>query len=220
MSGNGWVRPYQLADREAVLRIAADTAFFGEPIEAYFDDRRLFCDAFYSYYTDFEPEHGWVAAEAGSAGAVVGFLMGSTNTPRQNRTFSQKILPRVILNCLAGRYRFGLHTARYVSGVVRAWLGGEFARADLSIYPAHLHINLSVEWRRYGLGRRLIEVYLEQLRNSCLPGVHLKTTSLNEAACTLYEKMGFTLLDSRLTHLWGHLYRRPVYNLCYGLKLG
>ena len=50
------VRPYRQGDRDAVHRIAADTAFFGEPVEAFLDDRRLFCDAFCSYYTDLEPE--------------------------------------------------------------------------------------------------------------------------------------------------------------------
>lgn len=219
MSGNGAVRPYQPVDREAVLRIAADTAYFGEPIEAYFDDRQLFCDAFYGYYTDYEPEHGWVAVTGDSGGGVIGFLMGSTDPLRQNRAFIQKILPRVVLRSLTGRYRFGLRTLRYVTGLAGAWLRGELPGVDLSIYPAHLHINLSAEWRRFGLGQRLIEMYLEQLGRLGLSGVHLKTTTQNMAACSLYEKMGFTLLDSRPTRLWRNYFQRPVYNLCYGLKL-
>ena len=44
-----------------------------EPVEAFLDDRRLFCDAVYSYYVDCEPEHAWVAA--GEQGPV-GFLVG------------------------------------------------------------------------------------------------------------------------------------------------
>jgi hypothetical protein len=51
------IRPYQPKDRESVFRIAADTAFFGAPIEAYMEDRNVFLDAFYAYYTDLEPEH-------------------------------------------------------------------------------------------------------------------------------------------------------------------
>src|SRR5687767_4188416 len=41
------IRPFELHDRESVFRLAADTAFFGEPLEAYLDDRRLFCDSLY-----------------------------------------------------------------------------------------------------------------------------------------------------------------------------
>ena len=40
------IKPYQQSDRDDVFCIAADTAFFGEPVEAFLDDRRLFCDAF------------------------------------------------------------------------------------------------------------------------------------------------------------------------------
>ncbi len=40
------VRPYEATDREAVHRIAADTAFFGDPIERYLDDRQHFLDLF------------------------------------------------------------------------------------------------------------------------------------------------------------------------------
>lgn len=36
------IRPYRQEDREAVYRIAADTAFFGESVEHFLDDRRLF----------------------------------------------------------------------------------------------------------------------------------------------------------------------------------
>lgn len=38
------VRPYRPDDREAVRRIYADTAFFGAPVETYWDDRDLFAD--------------------------------------------------------------------------------------------------------------------------------------------------------------------------------
>lgn len=43
------VRPYRQADREAVMRLAADSAAFGAPVEAFLDDRRLFCDAVYRW---------------------------------------------------------------------------------------------------------------------------------------------------------------------------
>jgi hypothetical protein len=54
------IRPYQPADRQAVFRIGADTAFFGAPIEVCLEDRNLFLDAFYACYTDLEAS--WPAA--------------------------------------------------------------------------------------------------------------------------------------------------------------
>jgi len=213
---NLMVRPYDPADRAAVHRIAADTAFFGEPVEAFWEDRRLFCDVFISYYTDMEPEHGWVAC---ADEEVVGFLMGCLNTATQRRRVVQAILPGVVWRALRGRYRFGEFTWRYVAVLTRASLRGEFAHVDLAIYPAHLHINVDACWRGRGLGYRLIEAYLGQLRQLGVPGVHVITTSMNEAACRLYTSVGFRLLDVRPTRIWAHLVDRPVENRSYGLRL-
>ena len=40
------VRLYRPEDRAAVLQIAADTGFFGAPVEAFMQDRRLMQDVF------------------------------------------------------------------------------------------------------------------------------------------------------------------------------
>ncbi len=41
------VRPYRPEDRAALLAIGADTGFFGAPVEAFYEDRRLVCDLLY-----------------------------------------------------------------------------------------------------------------------------------------------------------------------------
>ena len=210
------IRPYQPKDRESVFRIAADTAFFGAPIEAYMEDRNAFLDAFYAYYTDLEPEHAWVAC---AEDAEVGFLAGCVDTRAHGSKFQRTILPRLIGNLLRGKYRFGKRSLGYLTGLVGGLLRGEFTHADLESYPAHLHINVDSAWRGHGLGQRLMETYLQQLRLSEVPGVFLETTSLNEVACRLYEKMGFRLMDVRPDRFWAKWFDHPVENRCYGLKL-
>jgi ribosomal protein S18 acetylase RimI-like enzyme len=69
------------------------------------------------------------------------------------------------------------------------------------------------------LGRKLIEVYLEQLKGMNIRGVHLETTSHNEAACHLYEKIGFQMLDEKPNRFWTQMLGYAVYNRSYGLKL-
>ena len=210
------IRPYQPKDRESVFRIAADTAFFGAPIEAYMEDREIFLDAFYAYYTDLEPEHAWVAcAEDG----VVGFLTGCVDGRVHDRKFRRTILPRLIGNLLRGKYQFGKRSLGYLAGLVGGVLRGEFTHADLVSYPAHLHINVDSAWRGRGLGQRLMETYLQQLRGLGVPGVYLETTSLNEVACRLYEKMGFRLMNVRPDRFWAKWFGQPVENRCYGLKV-
>jgi ribosomal protein S18 acetylase RimI-like enzyme len=210
------IRHYQPADRQVVFRIGADTAFFGAPIEAYLEDRNVFLDAFYAAYTDLEPEHAWVSC---ADGEVVGFLAGCTDTRRHNRQILRVIIPRLAGNVLRGRYHFGKRSLKYFSGMLTGMLRGELTHVNLDTYPAHLHINVAAAWRGHNLGQRLMEAWLGQLHGLGIPGVYLNTTSLNEAACRLYEKLGFRLLDSRLDRFWAKWFGRPVDNRCYGLKL-
>jgi ribosomal protein S18 acetylase RimI-like enzyme len=210
------IRPFQQADAEAVLRIGADTAFFGEPVEAYLDDRRLFCDAFYHYYTKYEAEYGWVADVEDQ---VVGFLMGCVDTRAQHRRWLRLIFPKLTISSLTGRYHLRARTWRYAFSLLRGALEDEYPSVDLEVYPAHLHINMEASWRGRGLGRKLIEAYLVQLHRLNIPGVHLMTTSENNTACILYEHIGFKLLSARKTRSWAKLIPHPIENRCYGLRL-
>jgi ribosomal protein S18 acetylase RimI-like enzyme len=210
------IRPYQVSDRDALMKIAADTAFFGAPIEKYMEDRRIFLDQFYAYYTDFEPEHAWVAV---ADEHVVGFLTGCSDTLRQRKIVKQKIMPKVIWRFITGKYHPGPKTWAYVKKLRHAESSHQFPTADPFIFPAHLHINVDQRWRGFGIGMRLIQSYLDQLIYENVPGVHLGTTSENEIACRLYTRMGFLLLDARPTNLWEKYIDHPVENRTYGLIL-
>jgi ribosomal protein S18 acetylase RimI-like enzyme len=172
----------------------------------------LFLDAFYSYYIRYEPEHAWVAADSCQ---VVGFLTGCFDTRWQEKIAVQHIYPVVIKRAALWRYRLGRKGLRYGLRLALGFLRGEFPGADLDRFPAHLHINLEACWRGKGLGRRLLKAYFAQLQAQGVPGVHLHTTSLNSAACFLYERMGFQLHSERSTLLWRGLADGPVFNRCY-----
>lgn len=210
-----FVRPFQAGDRESLLQIGAETAFFGAPIEAYMEDRRIFMDGFYAYYTDYEPEHAWVACDGDR---VVGFLTGCADGRRHNAVLRRKILPAILLRFLTGYYHPGPKTWRYVSAAAGAALRGEIPGADEKLYPAHLHTNLLPDWRGHGLGRKLMEAWLGQLRGLGVPGVHLQTTSMNATAIMLYEKVGFRLLSAKSTRMYAAWVSQPVENRCYGLR--
>jgi ribosomal protein S18 acetylase RimI-like enzyme len=210
------IRPYHQGDREMVLKIAADTAFFGEPVEKFMEDRRIFLDAFYVYYTDHEAEHCWVATHDEN---VIGFLTGCFDTSIQ-REYSAKVLePQTFLRLISGKYRIGKKFIRYLLRYFLAKLKSPTPSLDISRYPAHFHINIAKEWRGRRIGRKLIEKYLEQLRLANIVGVHLQTTSYNKTAVFLYEKMGFELLFSTPSFLWQGLVNEPIFELTYGMKL-
>jgi GNAT superfamily N-acetyltransferase len=145
--------------------------------------------------------------------------MGCVDTKLQRQRWARGILPNLMRHVLRGGYRLGRRARQFAASGALSLLRGELTHVDLGAYPAHLHINIEQRWRGQGLGRRLMEAYLAQLRRLRVRGVHLQTTSLNEAACRLYEKAGFRLLDARPTRLWAHFVDRPVQNRCYGLRL-
>jgi ribosomal protein S18 acetylase RimI-like enzyme len=211
-----FVRQYESHDRAAVLQIAADTGFFGAPVEAFLDDRRLMQDAFVAYYVDREPEHVWVAE---ADGKVVGYISGSIGGARASLG-KARTAAVFAFRLLTFRYRIGRRTWRYFRRTGGAALRGEYPHADLRQYPAELHINLAEGARGLGLGKSLMNACLEQMAALGRPGIHLNTTSLNAAAVRMYEKMGFQLLGRKRTRLWEPwLPGKEVENLVYGKRL-
>jgi ribosomal protein S18 acetylase RimI-like enzyme len=210
------IRPYQPSDRADLLRIGAETAFFGTSVENYLEDRRLFCDLFYAYYTDVESQYCWIAVVDGR---VAGFLTGCIEERKRLGRWMKSILPGFFRRLVGGGYHFGPLTWQYGRALLAASLRGEMPHLDLQKYPAHLHINVEAAWRGHGLGQRLMDAYLLQLRSLGVRGVHLMTTNRNEVACRLYEKMGFRLLEARPTRLWERFIDQTVENRAYGMVL-
>jgi ribosomal protein S18 acetylase RimI-like enzyme len=210
------IRHYQISDQPAILELSADTAFFGDPVEAFLEDRSLFIDAFARYYTEHEAPMAWVAE---SSCGLAGFLFGCTDTASQSRLWRRYIISNVLVKALAGRYRLGSKTAGFAWGMLMGMMRGEETSVDTEIFPAHLQIDVRQGFRGEGVGKRLIEAYLEQLRQLNVLGVHLETTTHNQAACHLYEKVGFRLLDERPNRYWPHMLGFEVKNRCYGLGL-
>lgn len=66
----------------------------------------------------------------------------------------------------------------------------ELFKNDLKCYPAHLHINCHPKTQGKGIGRRLIESYVEKLKSKNIEGVHIITT-VDASNVAFYEKMGF-----------------------------
>ena len=210
------IRSYEPNDRLDVLRISADTAVFGEPVEAILDDRQVFCDAFTVYYTDFESDYLWVACVGDH---VVGYLTGCVDTISQRRRIIGRTILPLVGRTIQGKYRLGGKTFIYAKYMILGVLREEYPHVDLKQYPAHLHINVESAVRGRGLGRSLMTAYLDQLREMGVPGVFLDTTDLNDAACRLYEAIGFELLDRRPTRVWVDVIDGPVENRVYGLRL-
>ena len=210
------VRPYRPEDREAVRRIYADTAFFGEPVETYFDDRELFADLGVAAYLRCFPQYVFVAdSDEGVCGYILGCPTGDVGIRKQVMV----LLPGILTALACRRYRLGRKSLLY--GLDNLWvaLRGELIEVHDRRYPANLHINVAAGRRGQGLGSALLDAYLEKLRSEGIAGVHLVTTELNQAAVRLYRRHGFELLTSRPSRLWYRYLGRELQLLAFGLTL-
>lgn len=200
------VRPYQSQDREAIRKIAFDTAFMGEPAEVFFSDREVLADILTVYFTDYEPESLFVAE---SAGKIIGYLLGAKDSARIRRFFRSGIIWSLVMKILkrgtlgqAKNIRLGL---KYLSSYFKR----EFSTPDFyNDYPAVLHINIATGYRAGGVGAKLIGAFLNYLSEEKVPGVQLATIS--DQAAGFFEKQGFKLLAQKKHSYFRSIMRRDL----------
>ena len=216
MSPNVIVRRYEPRDREAVRRIASDTADLGGPVEHFFPDREVFADFLTSYYTDHEPQSLWIAAYEGE---VIGYLTGCLDSRRYFQRMFWRIGPKAVIRAIGRGLLLSRQMWKLLGIGMKTWFFGRPRRhTPLEIYPAHLHLNVREGFRGQEVGRHLMERFFEQLRGAGILGVYASVREDNPSGCNFFEKMGFTAV-SRYPRIWsvggkGHI----PYTVIYGKK--
>lgn len=210
------IRSYKKADREVIRKICCDTAFMGQPMEIFFDDRDILADILTLYYTDYEPESIFVADFKGK---VVGYLIGCRNTEVKEKVFHKFILPKILTSFIKKGLIFKRKTRRFLFHAINSFLiKREFQKTKLPReYPADLHINIDENFRRFGLGARLMNVFFEYLKKEHIRGIHLATFS--EQGKEFFLKMGFNLLGEKKTSQWRYLINKDITTYTFGKLL-
>lgn len=180
--------PYEPRYREAVRRCVFETGRGGASVESFFPDREMFADMLVLYYTDYMSDYSYIPLVDGEP---AGYLLGEPDTEKYNRTMKDEIYPLLLNNLLRGRYRPGRQGRRYIARGLHQLLTGDNMTPPLDMFPAHLHIDLFAPYRRFGLGTRLINHFIEALRGLGTPGLHLGTSTSHTEALPFYEKLGF-----------------------------
>lgn len=182
------IRRYEARDREAVRRLACETADRGEPVERFFHDREVFADLVTRYYTDYEPQALWVAEHQGS---VIGYLTGCLDIHRWKRIVAWRVIPRAALTALAHGALWSSETWRWLAAGLQTWRHGGFPRIRLERHPAHFHINIQREFRGRHAGTQLVERFLTQAQEARRRGVHVAVRRDNAPSCAFFERLGF-----------------------------
>jgi len=210
------IREYERSDRASVRKIACDTAFMGEPAENFFTGRGFLADFLTLYHTDYEPESTFVAEKREK---VIGYISGAKSERAMDLLFIIKVLPKAILKLIFKGYIFKKANLLFILFNIYSFLKGEFYTPAFikKDYPAILHINIDKNYRGYGIGGRLIEAYLNYLKNEKIKGVHLKTPS--EKSFKFFKKTGFKMLYKTRKSYFKHILKKSIKYFYYGKKL-
>ena len=180
------IRPYRPDDRAAVYDVCVRTADAGGDARGQWSTDDLMPDLFAGPYVDLEPERAFVLDDGGS---VVGYVIGTADTPAFVRTWRERWVPR-----LAARYPVPPDPPRTPEEEMLA-LGHRPERMllpELAPWPAHLHIDLLPSHQRAGHGRALVDTFRAAAGAAGAPALHLGMVTTNRAARAFYDRLGFT----------------------------
>lgn len=191
------IRPFRPGDEPALAEVCLKTADAGADATGVLDDDDLWAEVFVLPYVAKHPDLAFVVETDPGDGTdgerrVVGYIVGAPDTAAFEAWFRDEWWPR-----FAGRWpRPGAPVSRQ-DGIVRyAYDRGPDAGSFGPEYPAHLHIDLLPEAQGHGLGRRLIETLVAELRRRGVTGVHLVASADNLGAIAFYPRVGFSALPS------------------------
>ncbi|HET7017021.1 MAG TPA: GNAT family N-acetyltransferase [Streptosporangiaceae bacterium] len=183
------IRLYEPGDRDDLYQVCLLTADNGHDATDRVSDPRLPGDVWLGPYLTFEPSLAFVAQDAGGPG---GYVVAALDSHQFEERLERDWWPARRLDypepaadvaaALAPTTRHALHDMHH------PWA----TPANLtSRYPSHLHIDLVPRLQGHGIGGRLIDTLLSQLREQGSRGVHLMVGRDNKRAVGFYQHLGF-----------------------------
>jgi GNAT superfamily N-acetyltransferase len=159
---NAAIRRAAAADWPAIAEVCADTGAAGEPVES--AEREAFAAHWIGPYRELRPDWTWVAV---ADKRIVGYLTGCPDT----RDFEAE-----------RRRRFDPppDSREFFPAAVRTKLWTE--------HPAHLLMNVAVDFRGLGLGAKLLQAFFAELRRAGVPSAH---AFCGPASYPFFERMAF-----------------------------
>ena len=186
------VRALEADDLEALYPIALQTGDNGGDASALHRDPSLIGHIYAAPYAVLSPETAFVAEDALG---VAGYIVGAVDT----RAFEAR-LERDWWPPLRARYTdpSDRPPETWTADEMRAWLIHHpypTPERVLAGHPSHLHINLLPRLQGQGMGKALMDRFLDVLRAQGSPGVHLGTGEANVRARRFYDLYGFHTVE-------------------------
>jgi ribosomal protein S18 acetylase RimI-like enzyme len=183
------IRPCRPGDLEALYAVALATGDAGGDAAKLYRDRKLVGHLYAAPYAILEPGTAFVVEDEQG---VAGYILGAVDT----RAF-EALAEKHWWPTLRPRYRdpMGTPPSEWTPDQRLSYLIHHPWRAPARIvepFPSHLHIDLLPRLQGQGLGRRLMDRWLETARARGSTGVHLGVSAANTRAMRFYRAYGLT----------------------------
>jgi GNAT superfamily N-acetyltransferase len=178
------IRPYHPCDLISLYRICLLTGNSGTDASHLFSDPDLIGQFYAAPYAVLEPELCFILV---SSGLPYGYILGTKNSEKFYHRCEKEWFPP-----LRERYpRPVFDNNSLEHRIIQLIHAGHKPNEDLKSYPAHLHIDLLPETQGKGMGRKLIEIFNQKLKEIGVSAVHLLVGKKNAGAVQFYERVGF-----------------------------
>lgn len=193
-------QPGDLAAAYYVCLKTGDHGRDGEPF--YRDDPDALGRIFVGPYLAYEPELSWVLEDdQGVCGYALAALDSRAFFARYDQQWRRKLCAQFPLPTDDSATWTRAQT-------VHSWYHQPdyFCPEPYEAYPSHMHIDLLQRARGQGVGRRMMEQGMDELRQRGSPGAHLGVSVLNTPALGFYQRLGFHELTRTGTTTNGTIY--------------
>jgi ribosomal protein S18 acetylase RimI-like enzyme len=213
------IRNYINSDRKAVEDIHFDTGFLGESMSQFLSDKKEYAKKI-KYYLEKEPESIFVAEEKNK---IAGYVLGCLDDKKYNQGKSLIIL--LLSNLFKLLFMKKLDRLYWSSQIKMLFniLIGKSGELKLK-HPenaSHIHINLLPEYRRKGVGTKLIGKFSEYAKCKGVKTIHADSFEISsKPKKKFWAKNGFMEYSKVKTGFWqDYLPNEEIYVVCYVKEL-
>ena len=183
------VRKFQEDDRSHLYHVCLATGDSGASALHLYNEKEMLGEIYVGPYLSFQPDLSLTLIKDG----VAGYALAALDTRTFEDTLSKQWWP-AILEKYESRSpeNFNEREKNLFDYIQNPPLR---PKVIVDQYPSHLHIDLLETAQGRGIGKAMMHLLLETLREKGSKGVHLGMGSQNARAFAFYTKLGFTLLD-------------------------
>jgi ribosomal protein S18 acetylase RimI-like enzyme len=183
------VRKFEEEDRSGLYHVCLATGDSGASAIHLYNEKEMLGEIYVGPYLSFQPELSLTLIKEG----IAGYALAALDTRAFEDTLRSQWWPMILEKYSTRSPENFNEREKDLFGYIQ----NPPLRPEKVVdeYPSHLHIDLLEQAQGRGIGKAMMHLLLDALREQGSKGVHLGMGATNARAFTFYTKLGFTLLD-------------------------